>query len=642
VCARFGPQPVSCAIFSDDKTPPGPPRRAAEPNDTADTALVDSAQDAIIAFDSNERIVFWNRGAQAFYGWSRREALGVGGNVLLQPKPVADFATVTESGRADWDGLVRHATRDRGEVMVWSRRTTIRDGDGEVRSTLQVDRDVAWLTRIVDATLDGVVVTDGDQRIVLLNAAAARLFGASAPEVVGKPIDTLLPWGELQDRLRTDRAAAPPKEFPPDAPRRFREIIARRSDGTELPIEVTISRIAIGTRSLAIAICRDVTERRTLEEQFRQSQRMESIGRLAAGIAHDFNNLLSAISGFLELARPGVTDADAIADLDEARLAADRAARLTRQLLIFTRNPVTRPRLVSPNDSVAAVTTLLRRAIGEDVRLETALDASVPQVRADPAQLEQALLNLAINARDAMPNGGTLTITTRLGAIQVAGGERRAAVIEVVDTGTGMDERTRARAFEPFFTTKDPSRGTGLGLPAVQGVAIAAGGTVSIDSAPGAGTRVVITLPVAEDDELDADVSPGWDATSPPAGRGRLLLVEDEDAVRGLARRLLRRQGHMVIEARTGEDALARWSEAQSRGEHIDAVVTDVVMPDMGGRELVARLRELSPRLPVVYMSGYVVDAAAALDLSEPAYVLEKPFTGASLNAAVDAVLAPQ
>jgi PAS domain S-box-containing protein len=612
-----------------------PPPVAPDPAVPGDAALVAIAQDAIIVRDLRDRVVFWNRGAQTLYGWSRREAAGLVSHELLRSRFLSHKDAASSSIRAtgDWEGLVYHQTRDRKEVAVWTRWTAVRDTDGSVLSVVQADRDVTWLADLVESAADAIIVIGRERRIVLFNRAAADLFAMSSSEAIDQSIERFLPEG-IADLL-----VGSPADGPSSMVATSRRVVdGRRTDGSVLTVEATIVRTQPGGQPLTTLVLRDGSGVRRLEEHLRETQRVEAIGRLAGGIAHDFNNLLSTITGHLEFVRSAV-DPSAMDDLDEITSAAYRASQLARQLLVFSRSQVTRPRFVKPNEIIQTSAELLRRVIGPGVHLELDLDPDVPGVRVDPAQLEQALVSLVINASDAMPNGGTLTVATRSADVFGGRGEPRAVSIEVSDTGVGMDDRTRRRAVEPFFTTKT-SEGAGLGLAAVQGVATQAGGSVSITSAPGAGTRVSITLPVP-DDLAERDETDSWSGTGPRAGRGRVLLVEDDVAVRTVARRLLQREGHTVIEARTGEHALQRWREITSTGDRISVVVTDVVMPDMGGRELIAQLRAVEPKLPVVYVSAYLADAVSGLDLSGPAELLEKPFSAASLNAAVDAVLGP-
>jgi CheY-like chemotaxis protein len=358
-------------------------------------------------------------------------------------------------------------------------------------------------------------------------------------------------------------------------------------------------------------------------------------------VAHDFNNLLTAIRGHAEFAR-GELPAHSMAheDVEEIIRAADRAAGLTRQLLAFSRKQVLQPRVVDLDAIVESVDKLLRRVLGEDVRLVTALSVAPCRVLADAGQIEQVLVNLAVNARDAMPNGGTLTLRTAIagaGAVPEASARaafagRRVVLLSVADTGVGMNAETRERAFEPFFTTKGEGKGTGLGLATVYGIVEQSGGAVWIDSAEGRGTTVWVALPYAEaeDDARDEDGASALPVA--PVARGTILLVEDEDAVRTLAERILTRAGYAVVAATNGAEALAAWHDRRSCGEEIEVVLSDIVMPDCGGPELARRLRADDPGVVVLLMSGYLgagVDASGVLDGGTT--ILEKPFTAEGL-----------
>jgi signal transduction histidine kinase/ActR/RegA family two-component response regulator len=399
-----------------------------------------------------------------------------------------------------------------------------------------------------------------------------------------------------------------------------------------------------GTVREWVGTCTDITERRTLEEQLRQAQKMEAVGQLAGGVAHDFNNLLTAIFGNLELARsempPGSRGAE---DLDEVRRAAERAAQLTRQLLAFSRKQVLRPRVLDLNTVVADSERLLRRVLPETVMLDVALAPNACIVRADPGQLEQVLLNLVLNARDALHNSADGMITVETGEVELDPASARAwsthgnapvpgiyVRLAVRDTGVGMSAETLAHVFEPFFTTKPVGRGTGLGLATVYGIVTQSGGAMRVESAPGAGSTFTVLLPrVTEPVEGSVQVRPGA-----PRGQETVLLVEDEAAVRATARRILERHGYNVVEARHGRDALLEWKEHEG---HIDLLLTDLRMPEMGGRELADTLRAERPELPVLFMSGYVdgVPEASKDSLGQGKGLVEKPFTADALLRAV-------
>jgi two-component system cell cycle sensor histidine kinase/response regulator CckA len=382
----------------------------------------------------------------------------------------------------------------------------------------------------------------------------------------------------------------------------------------------------------------DLTERRRLEDQLRQSQKMEAVGRLAGGVAHDFNNVLTVVKSFSEFLLEDLDQLDPRrSDVEEIAKAADRAAALTRKLLAFSRKQVMRPEPLDLNGVVVGMEKMLRRLIGDDVRIETALDPDLLFVEADPSSIEQAILNLAVNAHDAMPDGGMLTIRTRnerLEKTDAAWAIRpgRYAMLSVTDTGHGMDATTQARVFEPFFTTKPQGQGTGLGLAMVYGIVKQSGGHVWVESKPDQGTTFTVYLPQPEAVDLPtaalatsrASGDPRHAGTRTDAGSETILVVDDEEAVRSSTRRALERSGYTVIPAIDGADALLLFTEHDGA---IDLVVTDVVMPGLSGRELVGRLKIMSPQLPVLFVSGYTEEGVRKQGVLEPgAAYLEKPF----------------
>ena len=412
----------------------------------------------------------------------------------------------------------------------------------------------------------------------------------------------------------------------------------RRGDGTY----ATVLDRGIATRDEAGRAIRmldsmqDVSERIDLEAQLRQAQKMEAVGQLAGGVAHDFNNILTAIRCSAEFLAAGLPADDPLRDdVTEIQDATDRAASLTRQLLAFSRRQVVQPQVLELNAVVAETEKMLRRVIGEDVTLTTRLAAEAGRVRMDRGQLQQVLLNLAINARDAMPQGGALVIATGTGTLAPQPGRRASNVasgpharLSVLDSGTGMDEATLARVFEPFFTTKPVGKGTGLGLSTVYGIVRQAGGRVSVQSEPGRGTTFDIFLPVVDDGPAGV---PGPGAAASPAvsaapgrGSGTVLLVEDDRSVRTVVRRVLQARGYTVLEARNGTEALQLLDR---HGDEVRLVVSDVVMPEMGGRELVDRLAVERPGLRLLLMSGYTQGAVARRENLPPHVAfLEKPF----------------
>jgi nitrogen-specific signal transduction histidine kinase/CheY-like chemotaxis protein len=391
------------------------------------------------------------------------------------------------------------------------------------------------------------------------------------------------------------------------------------------------------------AIIRDVSERNRLENQLRQSQKLEAVGRLAGGVAHDFNNLLTVILGHSDLAISTLSPNDRLRrDLEDVREAGARAAVLTSQLLAFSRKQVLRPKVLDCNTAIANMTKMLSRLISSNIEIVTKCDADLWRAKVDPGQLDQVLLNLALNARDAMPLGGKLIIETanrRFEDEQFSGQQQippgHYVLLAVSDTGCGMDAETRLHLFEPFFTTKTQGKGTGLGLATVYGIVHQSGGHIAVYSEPGHGTSVKVYLPrVAGAGEV---VGPSDDGAPLPVGTETILIAEDEDRVRSLAVAVLTQQGYTVVEACNGDEALAL---AREYGGEIQLLLTDVVMPKMSGKELADAMRRDRPALKVVLCSGYTGDTVmqqGVLDASIP--FLQKPFTLRSLTFKVREVL---
>ncbi len=417
----------------------------------------------------------------------------------------------------------------------------------------------------------------------------------------------------------------------------------RHADGTYRSVDAVVSnRLHEPSVGSLVFDARDITEGRRLEEQLRQAQKMEAVGRLAGGVAHDFNNLLTAILGYCNLALEEMApDAANRRDLEEIRDAGERAATLTRQLLAFSRRQTLQPQPVNLNGLVRHIEAMLRRMLGEDVELETALADDLPQVKADPATIEQIIVNLAVNARDAMPHGGRLLIETARVDLDQAYADAHATVVPgsyvrlaVTDTGDGMDAATRARVFEPFFTTKPQGRGTGLGLSTVYGIVKQTGGYIWVYSEVGRGTVFKVYLPLVE----RAAVATGEAraVASTPKVSETILVVEDEDAVRGLTCEVLRRRGYRVLEATHGVDALR---VVEGYDAHIDLLLTDIVMPYMNGRDLAVQMATLRPSTKVLFVSGYTDHVATRQELAAGAPFLQKPFTPDALARKVRGVL---
>jgi hypothetical protein len=462
--------------------------------------------------------------------------------------------------------------------------------------------------------------------ILAVNESAVRLYGYSREEFLRLTIKDVRPPEEVP--LLLERLARFTDTRFADAPRTWRH---RKKDGTVFEVESTGNLIVFEGRPAWLMLFTDVTEKRSLEAQLAQAQRIESLGRLAGGVAHDFNNLLGVISGYGELLRRKVAGDSRLARYATDILAAtDRAAALTRQLLAFSRKQVLQPRVLDLNAVVADVEKMLRRLIGEDVQLVTGLDDRVGLVRADPGQVEQVLMNLAVNARDAMPRGGRLTIETANHDIdeayarlhpEVAAG--RYVMLAVSDTGEGMTPEVQARIFEPFFTTKEVGKGTGLGLATVHGIVRQSGGHVWVYSEVGTGTVFKVLLPRVIESVTDAAPAAAEPAAQ-PMGSETILVVEDEAGLRGLIRESLEESGYTVLEA---GDGLAALAASQRYGGTVHLLMTDTVMPGMGGHELADRLGRERPGMAVLFTSGYTDDAVVRQAAAEGTGFLQKPFT---------------
>jgi len=413
----------------------------------------------------------------------------------------------------------------------------------------------------------------------------------------------------------------------------------RKKDGKDFEVELISHQFDYAGRRVRLVVAQDISERHLLEQQLRQAQKMEAVGRLAGGVAHDFNNLLMVIKGHTELLMNALPPADGISrKISQIDRAADRATALTKQLLAFSRMQVLQPRVMSLNGVVEDMGKLLPRLIGEDVELGIRMAPDLGKIRADASQMEQIIMNLAVNARDAMPSGGRLIIETSNADLDrtynsthpiVKAG--RYVLLAVSDTGTGMDAETQAHIFEPFFTTKEPGKGTGLGLATVYGVVKQSGGFIWVYSEVGKGTSFKIYLPRVDQPEDRGSVPLPF--AEAPRGTETILLAEDEQDVREVAREFLESGGYTVIEALNGAEALRLASEHRAA---IDLLVTDMVMPGMTGKELARRLQHQHSGIGVVYMSGYSEQTAAETAQAEAnILLLTKPFSRGSILRAV-------
>jgi PAS domain S-box-containing protein len=515
----------------------------------------------------------------------------------------------------------------------------------------------AWLAAIVESSDDAMIGKTLDGVITSWNSAAERLYGYSSGEILGHNVSVLIPPDrpdELRPMLECVANGGHVEKY---------ETQRLRKDGTIFDVSITISPIRDATRTIvgASTVARDISDRKraatellALQDRLHQAQRLESLGQLAGGIAHDFNNLLAGIMNYAALASDGLEqlstrlglgddeDAATLAeDLDEITVVATRAAQLIRQLLIFSRREPATAEVIDLNAIVTDMKKLLGQAVGEAIELITDLGPDLPRTKVDPGQIEQVLMNLVVNARDAMPRGGRLRIETAGceaegdWARQQGGPPHPCACLRVSDTGCGMAPDVRARAFEPFFTTKAKGEGGGLGLATVYGIVTQAGGGVVVRSEPGLGTTICVELPATEDDLGPAqEVLPG----KPTASLGEtILLVEDEDMVREPTMRILARNGYTVLSASNAEEALqvAHWHTGR-----ISLLLTDVVMPGRSGKDLATELSLIRPGTRVLYMSGYnhevfVHEGSPAGGLN----LIEKPFIAVDLLRAVRKIL---
>jgi len=537
---------------------------------------------------------------------------------------------------AEEERLAREKSEGRLEQFVRMNAELTR----ELLESRVLDEEYQLQVKAFDAFLQGVTITDPnkpDNPIVYANEGFTRLTGYSQAEALGKNCRFLQGKETSPQTISTIRTALG------EARPCFVEIQNYRKDGTPFWNALSIAPIFEDDRlTHFVGVQTDITAFKQMEFQLRQSQKMEAIGHLAGGVAHDFNNLLTVINGCCELLRGTDTmPEDALPLVEEVHKAGERAATLTRQLLAFSRKTVLQPTVLSLADLVRDFEKLLIRLIGEDIQLTTVLADESALVRVDPGQMEQVLMNLVINARDAMPRGGQLTIRTQdifldedfvRQHTELRPG--RYVRLTVSDTGCGMDKATLARIFEPFFTTKPVGKGTGLGLAMVYGAVKASGGHLSVESEPGRGTTFQLFFPVVE--EPDAVALPPSRHSKTP-GSETVLLVEDEVGVRTLARQALESRGYRVLEAGDGEEAL------RLCGEHIgeiDLLLSDVVMPRMSGRELRQRIAILSPQTRVIFTSGYTDDAIVRHGVFQAeSDFLQKPFTVYALLRKVREVL---
>jgi len=610
-------------------------------------ALIQAAPLAIVAFDASGIIQLWTPAAERMFGWTADEVIGKFHPIVPEEKR-EEFRAIREAalqGKTFTGMELRRCRKDGSSIDISVSTSSLCDADGRITGIMSIINDITdrkkseeallRLATAVEQSAEIIMITGVKGGIQYVNPAFERITGYHRDEVIGKNPRILKSgrqgpsfYKELWETLKRGDVWSGV----------FQNL---RKDGTLYEEEAVISPVRDGSGEVInyVAVKHDVTKERRVEEQLRQAQKMEAVGRLAGGIAHDFNNLLTAIAGYSDLLLLNLPEGEAAhREVLEIRKASDRAAALTRQLLAFSRQQVLQPKVLDLNQVVTNMEKMLHRLIGEDVELITTLASDLGHVKADPGQIEQVIVNLAVNSRDAMPNGGKLILET----MNVELDEHYAArhepakpgsyvMLAVTDSGCGMDEATKARLFEPFFTTKEVGKGTGLGLATVYGIVKQSGGYIWAYSEVGHGTTFKVYLPredmVAE--PVEKEDTPLYSSE----GEETVLVVEDEPMVRDLVRAILSRQGYEVLEAGRGAEAL-EVSERHQGPIHL--LITDVVMPGMTGPELARRLTAHRPATKVLFMSGYTDDAILHHGVLEPGTeFLEKPFTAGALGGKV-------
>jgi PAS domain S-box-containing protein len=621
-------------------------------------ALVDLLDFAnVIIHDLEGRILHWTTGCERLYGWSRAEAVGQIVHHLLKTRYPAPRSAIVASLRTcgTWQGELEHETKSGAVICiasVWVAQKSDHDSLGYV---LQTNSDITGLKRaqaelaareahlrsILDTVPEAMIVIDEAGVVTSFSAAAAKLFGYHPEEVIGHNVRMLMPEpyrgehdGYIGNYLRTGEARIIGYG---------RLVKGLTKDGAVFPMELAVGEARARGRRIFTGFVRDLTSRQKMEEELRQAQKMEAVGQLTGGLAHDFNNHLTAIIANLEMLYPRLADSEQREHVKEALEAAQEGAKLAAQLLAFGRRQPLNPKPTDVGPLVSNFSDLLRRTLGEAIELRIAIDGSSHLTVVDASQLQNALLNLAINARDAMPRGGRLTVeisSVRLDAdyAQTYSDIRtgRYVLITVTDTGTGMSEEVRRRAFEPFFTTKAAGAGTGLGLSMVYGFVKQSGGNVQIYSELGQGTSVRVFLPLAEGAGADAapDAAAAHEAEL-PGGPETILLVEDDPRLRRVLSKRLRSLGYDVVEADSGAAALAQLAARSD----VAMIFTDMVMPGgMSGHELAQAALAIKPEIRVLFTSGYAEPAIARIGLRAGAW-LKKPYTADELAEKVREVL---
>jgi PAS domain S-box-containing protein len=619
-------------------------RKLAEDRLRLQGQALESAANSIVITDHQGCIVWINPAFTVLTGYSAAEVTGKNLGILKSGKHDAAFyRDLWETIRAGkvWHGEMINKRKDGTIFTEELHITPVHDQQGTITHFIAIKQDISKRKQtetalrqsekryrdLVDTARDVIFTLSTSGECLSLNPAFERITGWPAKQWIGKPFANLIDPADRSvafeyywEVLNGEQPAPFELRFP-------------RTDGKTVIGEITVSpQYQDGQIVAVFGVARDITERKQLQNELHHRQQMEAVGRLAGGIAHDFNNILTAITGYSELTLNKLTPDNPLRrNLDEIYRASGRAAGLTQQLLAFSRKQVLQPRVVDLNTVVTGIQKMLRRLITENIELHTLLRANDGWVKADPGQLEQVLINLVVNARDAMPAGGRLTIETS--SCQTDTGP--AVILTVTDTGTGMTDEIKQHIFEPFFTTKPQGQGTGLGLATCFGIIQQSGGAIAVDSAPGKGSQFHVYLPQVAAPPVTEEKSR---ITQLPTGTETILVTEDEPAVREFAAGMLRDLGYNVLEAGNGEEG-RRVAEAQSN-RRIDLLFTDVVMPQMGGRELADWFRASRPETKVLFTTGYTTDQQVWTAIREGrSALLEKPFTSASLAAKVREIL---
>jgi PAS domain S-box-containing protein len=607
-------------------------------------ALVENSSDGVCLLDRAGVIQYSSPSSERVLGWSPEERHGRGVIEMVHPEDAeraqAFFARCLDAAAVPSTLELRGLHKDGGwrlvevvaanhldDPVVGAVVLNYRDVTQRRRAEDSVREAARQFRAVFDGALDAMVIADDEGRYVEVNAAACGLYGLSRSALLGHWIgDYVAPGVDVEATWAAFRKEGRGKG----------EMSLVRPDGRVREVEFAASADFLPGSHLAVF--RDITQRRHLEEQLRQAQKIEAVGRLAGGVAHDFNNLLNVITGYGQMLFRRLADGPEREKTRAILQAADRAAGLTRQLLAFSRKQVLEPKVLNLNAVVAGMDEMLRRLIGEDIELQAELAPDLGRTKADPGQIEQVLMNLVVNARDAMPRGGRLTLETTNSEMDetyvrdhLGAQPGRYVALAVCDTGLGMDAETQKHIFEPFFTTKEKGKGTGLGLATVYGIVKQSEGYIWVDSEPGAGTTVRVYLPRVEGEEEAAEPHRSAGAEQAPArGTETVLLVEDEDMVRRMTREVLEGAGYQVLEASSGFEALR---VSAGHGGRLHVMLTDVVMPGMSGRELAERLAPVRPGMKVLYMSGHTDDAIFHHGVTQAGTgFLQKPFTPDALE----------